>query len=195
MKGRKAETFSLEFSWFQPPSHYFFPLFVTDWGSSPPLAQQSLNGSCMFCWVPSSRTWAAWHCPPHQGPWPPGEPGPSGCLPSLCHPLWRTWRAPWPCWKTNAHALSKSFTRKMEKYEWWVGFTYFIHSSFRHSRQWDTTSTDKFSLDRATSSLFSNVGPAKQEKWFNIMYHHMIVDHMMSTMKVHIYVKIQNSLN
>ena len=45
-----------------------------------------------------------------------------------------------------------------------VNFTHFIHSSFRQSRQCDTTSTDKFSLDRATSSLFSNVGPVESVK-------------------------------
>lgn len=75
-------------------------LFVTGWGSSPLLAQPSSNGSCMFCWDPSSRTSGAWRCPPHRGPWLPEEPAPSGCPPSLARPLWRTWRALWPCWKT-----------------------------------------------------------------------------------------------
>lgn len=104
--------------------HYLFLLFVTGWGSSPPLAQQSLNGSCMFCWVPSSRTWAAWRCPPRRGLWPPGEPGPSGCPPSLGRPLWRTWRAPWPCWKIKAHAVSKSSLEKWRRItDRWVSLT------------------------------------------------------------------------
>lgn len=119
-KETKAENLSLELIWFQPPSPsspppLFLSFSVTGRGSSPPLAQRTLNGSCMFCWVPSSRTWAAWRCPPRRGPWPPGEPGPSGCPPSLGRPLWRTWRAPSPCWKTKVHALSFSLPQKMEE--------------------------------------------------------------------------------
>lgn len=41
---------------------------------------------------------------------------------------------------------------------------YFIHSSFRQSRQRETTSTDRFSLERATSILFNRVGPERKKK-------------------------------
>lgn len=42
-----------------------------------------------------------------------------------------------------------------------VKHTHFIHSSFRHRRQWETTSTERFSLDRAASSLFNKAGPER----------------------------------
>lgn len=74
------------------------PLFVTGWDSFPLLGQLSLNGSCRFCWVQSSRTWAAWHCPPRQAQWHQGGPEPSGYPPSLARPLWRTWTALWLYW-------------------------------------------------------------------------------------------------
>lgn len=171
-KETKSRKYFLRISLFPAPFSSPSPplFFVTGSGSSPLLAQQSLNGSCMFCWVPSSRTWAAWRCPPHPGRWPQGEPGPSGCPPSLARPLWRTWRALWPCWKTKARALRQTSLKKTETRHWSMGVSYFIHSSLRHNRQWDTTSTDKFSLDRATSSLFSKVGPAKKGGLVNMMY-------------------------
>lgn len=37
--------------------------------------------------------------------------------------------------------------------------TYFIHSSFRQTRHWSTTSTERFWLVRAASILFKIVGP------------------------------------
>lgn len=147
--------------------------FVTDWGSSPLLARLSLNDSYRFCWVQSSRTWAAWHCPPRLALWRPGGPKPSGCPLSLAHPLWRTWTALWPYWKRETK-LWEGFGEEngVTLFKPRFYFTHFIHSSFRHNRQWDTTSTDKFSLDRATSSLFNRVGPGKEDKG-GLLAHHM----------------------
>ncbi len=82
-----------------PPPSLSSPLFITGSGSSPLLGRPSLNDSCRFCWAQSSRTWAAWRCPPPPALWHQGGPEPSGCPPSLARPLWRTWTALWLYWK------------------------------------------------------------------------------------------------
>lgn len=84
---------------FLHPLYLFISLFVTGWGSSPLLGQRSLNDSCRFCWVRSSRTWVAWRCPPRLALWRQGGPELSGCPPCLARPLWRTWTALWLYWK------------------------------------------------------------------------------------------------
>lgn len=102
--------------WKQPGFHFpffsisplfspsFSPLFLlsfTGWGSFPLRAQPSSDDSCKFCWVPSSKTWAVWHYPPHRAPWPREGPELSGCPPFPVRLLWRTWTALWPYWKTE----------------------------------------------------------------------------------------------
>lgn len=72
---------------------------VTGWGSSLLLSQLSSDDFYRFCWAQSSRTWAAWRCPPPLAPWHPGGWAPSGCPPSLARPLWRTWTALSLYWK------------------------------------------------------------------------------------------------
>lgn len=150
----------------------FCPSPFTGWGFSPLLALLSLNDFCRFCSVPSSRTWVAWRCPPLLDPWPPGRQEPSGCPPAHAHPLWKTWTALWPYWRTDTQLWGGCFVFSLQQLTIKIKFysTYFIHSSFRHSRQWDTTSTDRFSLDSATSSLFNRDGPGKN-KYLTRSYH------------------------
>lgn len=114
------------------PLYLLHPLFVTGWGSSPLLGRLSLNDSCRFCWVQSSRTWAAWRCPPRPSLWRQAGPEPSVCPPSLARPLWRTWTALWLYWKIES-------TMRIALKPWWwsvkVNGCYSLHPLFLQTQQ------------------------------------------------------------